>query len=133
MVDLLESKGSNFAKRCRNQLTIFCSYWDIPYNNYNYSYVSEVVDQYGYTTFSWDRLGVGMSDHGDPLSVIQAPLEVAALAALTNMLRAGSIPGISSKPKNFVHVGQSFGAYNYQIFEQSPKADINQAHNSPTL
>lgn len=86
------------------------SYWDFSYNNYNYSYVSEAVDEYGYSTFSWDRLGIGMSQHGEPVNEIQALLEVDALRALTEMLRAGSIPGVIKSFNKVVHVGHSFGS-----------------------
>ena len=85
------------------------SYWDVPFNNYNYSYVNEAVDQYGFATFSFDRLGVGQSQHGDPVNEIQTPLEVAALAALTKDLRAGKISGVP-KFEKVVHVGHSFGS-----------------------
>lgn len=85
------------------------SYWDVPYNNYNYSYSNVAVDHYGYSTFSWDRLGIGMSQHGEPVNEIQAFLEVEALKALTDKLRAGSIPGAPSF-KKVVHVGHSFGS-----------------------
>lgn len=86
------------------------SYWDFSYANYNYSYVREAVDQYGYSTFAWDRLGIGMSSHGDPVNEIQIWLEVAALQALTTSLRSGSINGISCTFENLVHVGHSFGS-----------------------
>lgn len=86
------------------------SYWDLSYNNYNYSYVNEAVDEYGYSTFSYDRLGVGMSSHGEPVNEIQALLEVDALRALTEDIRNGEIPGVSHKYEKVVHVGHSFGS-----------------------
>lgn len=64
----------------------------------------------GYSTFAWDRLGIGMSSHGDPVNEIQAELEVAALSYLTKALRAGVIPGITSKPQKIVNVGHSYGS-----------------------
>jgi hypothetical protein len=54
-------------------------------------YVYAAVDQAGYSTLSWDRLGTGQSSHGDPINEIQASLEVAALYALTEKLRAGTM------------------------------------------
>ena len=51
-----------------------------------------------------------MSSKGDPLSVIQAPLEVSALYEVTNMLRHGALPGISCAFNKVVHVGHSFGS-----------------------
>ena len=86
------------------------SYWDLSFHNYNYSYVKTAVDEYGYSTFSWDRLGVGMSSHGEPVNEIQALLEVDALRALTTDLRSGLIPGVSQKFCKVVHVGHSFGS-----------------------
>lgn len=85
------------------------SYWDLSYNNYNYSYVKEAVDQYGYSTLTYDRLGIGQSSHGEPVNEIQAQLEIQALRALTVMLRAGTLPGVP-KAQKVVHVGHSFGS-----------------------
>ncbi|CZT16944.1 uncharacterized protein RCC_02778 [Ramularia collo-cygni] len=85
------------------------SYWDFPYNNYNYSYVNRAVEEYGYATFSHDRLGIGMSSHGEPVNEIQVALEVAALKELTDLLRAGKIAGVP-KFKKVLHVGHSFGS-----------------------
>jgi len=84
------------------------SYWDFSYNNYNYSYVEKAVE-YGFATFSHDRLGVGMSSHGEPVNEIQVALEVAALKALTDKLRAGEIPGVPGF-KKVLHIGHSFGS-----------------------
>ncbi|KAK3072373.1 hypothetical protein LTR53_006951 [Teratosphaeriaceae sp. CCFEE 6253] len=86
------------------------SYWDLSFNNYNYSYVCEAVDQYGFATFSWDRLGIAQSQHGEPVNEIQALLEVDALRALTQQLRNGKIPGVNKKFKKVAHVGHSFGS-----------------------
>ena len=86
------------------------SYWDFSYNNYNYSYAEVAVDQYGYSLFTWDRLGIGMSDHLDPLAEVQAPLEQAALYALTQMVRDGSLECMSTKASKLIHVGHSFGS-----------------------
>jgi pimeloyl-ACP methyl ester carboxylesterase len=97
------------------------SYWDLSYNNYNYSYVNEAVDEYGFATFAWDRLGIAQSQHGDPVNEIQAYLEVAALKALTDDLRAGSIHGVPKFSK-VLHVGHSFGSeHTYLLTAQYPK------------
>ncbi|KAL6250998.1 hypothetical protein RBB50_001206 [Rhinocladiella similis] len=98
------------------------SYWDLPFNNFNYSYVETAVDQHGFSTLSWDRLGIGASSHGDPLSVVQAPLEIAALKALTKLAWSGSLPGISAKFDKIVHVGHSFGSIQtYALARDEPK------------
>lgn len=87
----------------------------MPYNDYNYSYVDYALSR-GYHTFAYDRLGIGMSSHGDAKKEIQLPLELDSLAQLTRMLRSGAIHtghghGHShQKPAKIVHVGHSFGS-----------------------
>ena len=80
-------------------------YWDISYNNFDYSYIDVATDTYQYYTLSYDRLGIGNSSHGDPLNEIQASLEVAALAELKIMLRNGTFPGINQTFSKVTHVG----------------------------
>lgn len=86
------------------------SYWDVPFNDYNYSYVAEAVDHYGYSTFTWDRLGIGMSSLGDPVQEIQALLEVDALKELTLAIQGGKVDGIPNCFEKYTHAGHSFGA-----------------------
>jgi len=89
----------------------FHSYWDFSYNNYNYSYVREAVDQHGYSTFAWDRLGIGMSTRfQDPINEGQLWIETAAVQSLTESFRNQQIPGVSAQFQNIVHVGHSFGS-----------------------
>lgn len=91
------------------------SYWDLPFNNYNYSYAMEANDK-GYSTFTWDRLGIGMSDHGDGVNEIQLFLEVAALQELTRRLQEGQVCGVKHKYEKIAHLGHSFGSaitYNF--------------------
>jgi pimeloyl-ACP methyl ester carboxylesterase len=85
-----------------------CRYWDLDYNNYNYSYVNTALAA-GYSTLAIDRLGIGNSSHGDPFNEIQAQAEVEALNAVTTKLRNGGIEGIN-KYKKVIHVGHSFGS-----------------------
>ncbi|KAJ5781328.1 hypothetical protein N7457_006488 [Penicillium paradoxum] len=84
------------------------TYWDLPYNDYNYSYVEYALSQ-GYHTLSYDRLGLGKSSHGDAKNEIQAFLEIEGLAQLTRMVRNGEISHIKT-PSKIVHVGHSFGS-----------------------
>jgi len=87
------------------------SYWDLPFNNFNYSYTHVAVDTYGYNTIAIDRLGIGASSKPDPLSVVQAPAELYAIYQVTKLLRSGSLPGVSIvKPSKVVHIGHSFGS-----------------------
>ncbi|KAH6606904.1 hypothetical protein Trco_006057 [Trichoderma cornu-damae] len=96
-------------------------YWDIPYANYNYSYVARAVDEQGYSTFTWDRLGVGASSKGEPINEIQQFLEIAALTELSYSLRNGTISGIHNKFDKFVHIGHSFGsAITYNFINNNP-------------
>ncbi|KAJ4293168.1 hypothetical protein N0V90_008450 [Kalmusia sp. IMI 367209] len=85
------------------------TYWDLSYNNYNYSYTNVAIAK-GYSTLAIDRLGIGNSSHGDPINVIQAQAEVEALNAVTTLLRGGEIPEIKHRYSKIVHVGHSFGS-----------------------
>ena len=82
-----------------------CRYWDTAYNSFNYSYVNVATDKYSYCTFTYDRLGIGNSSHGEPLNEIQSFLEVAALKELTTKLRDGTVAGLSQKFDKVIHVG----------------------------
>lgn len=85
------------------------SYWNLPFNNYNYSYVDYALSR-GYRTFAYDRLGIGKSSHGDPKNEIQTALEVESLAQITRLIRNGTVPEIHAKPSKIIHVGHSFGS-----------------------
>jgi pimeloyl-ACP methyl ester carboxylesterase len=85
------------------------SYWDLDYNNYNYSYVNTALAA-GYSTLAIDRFGIGNSTHGDPFNEIQAQAEVEALNAVTTKLRKGEVPEIGHAYQKVVHVGHSFGS-----------------------
>lgn len=86
------------------------TYWDLPYNSFNYSYIDVAVEQYGFCTLSIDRLGEGNSSKADPLSVLQVPAETSVLYELTMMLRKGSLPSVPHAFNKVVHVGHSFGS-----------------------
>ncbi|KAI9793600.1 MAG: hypothetical protein M1835_007152 [Candelina submexicana] len=86
------------------------TYWDLAFNDFNYSYIDVAVDTFGFCTLSIDRLGIGNSSTGDPLSVIQAPAELSAIAQISMMLRAGTLPTVSHAFTKIVHVGHSFGS-----------------------
>lgn len=97
------------------------TYWDFSYNNGNYSYVNQALKN-GFSTFTWDRLGVGASSKGDPVNEIQIFLEIAALQGLTTQLRQGGIKGINTKYKKVAHIGHSFGSVmTYALANVSPQ------------
>jgi pimeloyl-ACP methyl ester carboxylesterase len=98
-------------------------YWDPELSRENQSYV-EAVLKAGYSIFTYDRLGVGQSDHPDAYDVVQAPLELEILRQLTLMARNGTLysfaekakPTVAAfstlpKPSKVVHVGHSFGSF----------------------
>ncbi|ETS87343.1 hypothetical protein PFICI_01171 [Pestalotiopsis fici W106-1] len=96
------------------------SYWDFPADNYNYSYVDQALAA-GYSTFAYDRPGIGQSQHGDPVNEIQSFLELAVLIELTSQLRAGQVESVATYDKT-VHVGHSFGSIQtYGLAAQRPE------------
>lgn len=90
-------------------LTNLVRYWDLSYDNYNYSYVNVALEA-GYSTLAIDRFGIGNSTHGDPFNEVQTLAEVEALNEVTKKLRAGSIKEINCTFEKVVHVGHSFGS-----------------------
>ncbi|KAA6410673.1 MAG: alpha beta-hydrolase [Lasallia pustulata] len=86
------------------------TYWDVVYNNYNYSYTDVAVDQYGFCILAIDRLGVGNSSIADPLTVLQLPAELSAIYEITKMLRTGTLLNVPHVFDKVVHVGHSFGS-----------------------
>ncbi|KAL9124757.1 MAG: hypothetical protein Q9175_008184 [Cornicularia normoerica] len=97
------------------------TYWDLSYNDFNYSYVDVATDMSGYCTLAYDRLGIGNSSHGEPLNEIQSFLEVASLAEMTMMLRNGTFPGVKQTFGKITHVGHSFGsAQTYTLVNMYP-------------
>ena len=80
------------------------SYWDFVEG---YSFI-DVAAKAGYPTFSHDRLGVGASDHPDPIQIVQAPIQVEIIHSLVNLLRGGKLAGQIFK--DVVGVGHSFGS-----------------------
>lgn len=83
--------------------TLSSSYWDIAPG---YSYI-DAVTAAGYAAFSYDRIGVGKSDHPDPIQVVQGPLQVEIAHALVQLLRSGIDQYKFSK---VVGVGHSAGS-----------------------
>ena len=65
--------------------TLDSEYWDI---GPGYSYVDAAAAA-GYATFSYDRIGVGKSDHPDPIQVVQGAIQVEIAHLLIQRLRSG--------------------------------------------
>ena len=89
------------------------SYWDF-YASFNtsdsqYSYIAAATAA-GYATLSYNRLGISGSTLPDPYSEVQTPAELAVLAQLTILARAGKIQGQITAPAKVVHVAHSMGS-----------------------
>lgn len=98
-------------------------YWDSKYQPEKHSYVDAAL-RAGYSILTYDRLGVGQSDHPDAYAVVQAPLEQEILRQLTLMARNGTLYSFAgtakpvvdafkvlAKPQKIVHLGHSFGSF----------------------
>ncbi|KAJ8062834.1 hypothetical protein OCU04_008089 [Sclerotinia nivalis] len=73
----------------------------------DYSYVDAAAAR-GYATFSYDRLGTGLSQHPDPIQVVQVATQVELAHALISGLKAGSYGGVTFG--NAIGVGHSLGS-----------------------
>lgn len=84
--------------------TLDHTYWDFAPG---YSYVDAAAAA-GYATFSYDRLGTGLSDHPDPNQVPQAALQAEIAHVILQGLRKVRVQGKGIK--NIVGVGHSAGS-----------------------
>ncbi|KZV96696.1 alpha/beta-hydrolase [Exidia glandulosa HHB12029] len=86
------------------------SYWDFEaFQPDNYSYVRFAAAQ-GYPTLNMARLGSGLSDHPDPLQVVQFGLQIAIEEQILRLARAGSITALGRAFTDIILVGHSFGS-----------------------
>lgn len=99
--------------------TLSIGYWDIAPG---YSYV-DAAAQAGYATFSYDLLGVGKSDHPDPVQVVQANIHVEIAHALIGFLRTTRIGGHTFK--TVVGVGHSAGSTITQAITTKYPKDVD--------
>lgn len=96
--------------------TLDHTYWDIATG---YSYV-DVASAAGYATLSYDQLGVGKSDHPDPIQTVQATAQVAVIHELVGLLRNANLGDYHFD--KVVGVGHSAGSTLTQgITTQYPK------------
>lgn len=88
------------------------SYWNFYLANATddaqYSYIDRIAGA-GYSTLSWSRLGIEPSTVADPLTEVQATVELALLAGLTTLARVGQLTGVAI-PEKVIHVGHSWGS-----------------------
>lgn len=78
-------------------------YWDFAPG---YSYVDAAAAE-GMATFSYDRLGTGLSDHPDPLLEAQGSAGAEVLHEVVTLLRSGAL---NFKFSKIIGVGHSFGS-----------------------
>jgi pimeloyl-ACP methyl ester carboxylesterase len=97
------------------------TYWN---NAPGYSYVDYAAEQ-GYTTFLYDRLGTGLSDHPDATEIVQLPLQVEIAHELVQLLRAASIANHTFE--KVVGVGHSFGSFQTNLLTASYPKDLDAA------
>ncbi|KAL8787505.1 MAG: hypothetical protein Q9213_002163 [Squamulea squamosa] len=102
--DPLAAKNVKTVQILTHGDTLSSSYWDIAPG---YSYI-DAATAAGYATFSYDRIGVGRSEHPDPIRITQAPLHLEITHALVAMLRKGEIQQRTFS--NFVGVAHSAGS-----------------------
>ena len=82
------------------------SYWDFPYEPDTYSYVRAAAAA-GFTTFNFDRIGVGKSTH--PLDTeVSIPSNAYTIHQAISQLRAGALDGVQYN--RVVIVGHSLGS-----------------------
>jgi pimeloyl-ACP methyl ester carboxylesterase len=114
------------------------SYWNFRGDGVpeDHSYVRAAADA-GYTTFRYDRLGTGFSDHPDSTyewadhhnhsrraqadgwdSVVQAATDVAIATQFAKLLRQGKIGGKTFS--KIVSVGHSYGSIQTNALTQTP-------------
>ncbi|KAF2491010.1 alpha/beta-hydrolase [Lophium mytilinum] len=85
------------------------TYWNFGAPKTTYNYIAAATAA-GYATFSYDRVGTGLSSVEDPYNVVQAPFELALLTHLTEGLKSGTLSHLIPKPAKIVHVGHSYGS-----------------------
>jgi pimeloyl-ACP methyl ester carboxylesterase len=81
-------------------------YWDFPYQPDTYSYV-RAANAAGFTTFNFDRLGIGRSSH--PVSPqVTIPSNADSIHQAIQRLRSGAVDGV--RYERVVLVGHSLGS-----------------------
>ncbi|KZT59588.1 alpha/beta-hydrolase [Calocera cornea HHB12733] len=84
------------------------SYWDLGIQPATYSYVWQAATE-GYTTFRYDRLGTGQSEHPfDGYHEVQAATDLQILFQIISLLHSGGVGG-KAYP-SILGVGYSYGS-----------------------
>ncbi|KUJ19595.1 uncharacterized protein LY89DRAFT_717068 [Mollisia scopiformis] len=113
----------NFVESRENTLQVLVhgitytrNYWsgdgtlETSYDGAMYSWI-DFASKQGYPTLSIDRLGNGLSDHPDPVNVLQSPLQVEVSHQIITIARNGNLPiSKSRKFDKIVYAGHSYGS-----------------------
>ncbi|KAJ7183958.1 Alpha/Beta hydrolase protein [Mycena filopes] len=87
-------------------------YWDPTFAGAAQYSLTQAAIARGYSVFTYDRLGTGLSTKADPHNVVQFPVQVEILAALTRaVLAPNSAYTMGQKLTSAFHFGHSYGAY----------------------
>ncbi|KIP01152.1 hypothetical protein PHLGIDRAFT_131352 [Phlebiopsis gigantea 11061_1 CR5-6] len=107
------AKHSSYVQMLVHGVGFDSSYWDFsPDGGDTYSYVSAAAGE-GYTTFRYDRLGTGLSDHPqDAYNIVQSPTDLAIATQFAAMLRSAQIGGTNFT--KVIGIGHSYGSVQMQ-------------------
>lgn len=100
------ARGLHTVEMFVSGLTYDHNYFNASYQPNTYSYIYAATSR-GYSTFNWDRLGVGLSDH-PPADKLTLQSHAYVASQIVQKLRAGLIGGRAFT--TVVGVGHSFGA-----------------------
>jgi len=84
-------------------------YWNFEFEPDLYNYVQFAAAS-GFNTLSYDRLGAGVSDRPDPVTVVQTPLQLDIAVKIIELARSGQIAPAGRGFDKIIQVGHSLGS-----------------------
>ncbi|WWC68591.1 uncharacterized protein I206_102521 [Kwoniella pini CBS 10737] len=84
-------------------------YWNVQLDNSPNNSFAESAAQAGWSTLSYDRLGVGRSAKPDGTNIVQIPFEIAQSVSIAKSIRSGNLSDIGKFDK-IIGVGHSYGS-----------------------
>lgn len=102
------------------------NYWsgyDLPgFHGTNYSWISYAAER-GYPSLSIDRLGHGLSDHPDPISIVQNQPQVDLMHALVTQIKRGTT--LPRQYSRIIYAGHSQGSLIGKAYTDQHPNDID--------